>query len=110
MTTRATPVQQPYIRGSLAEKIQSERDAATLAEYQRHKRVTLALATLVDGIRKQLGEAMRKMSYDRSSALLGCEDVEKELAGVAEALREQIISPADNDARKAREAAEGAHR
>jgi len=104
MTMPATPVQQPYVRGSLADRIQRERDAATVAEFQRHKRVELACATLLDGIARHQAEGMRKNVYDRTGATLIFEDVQKEIVAVAEALREQIVSPDENQERKAEEA------
>jgi hypothetical protein len=97
--------QQPYVRGTLADRLQSAREAGTEAEYLRHKRVELACATLLDGIAKHQAEGIQKNVYDRTGATLIFEDVEKEIAAVAEALRGQIVSSADNDARKAAEAA-----
>jgi len=105
LTPTAAPVQQPYVRGSLADRIQNERDAATIAEFQRHKRVELACATLLDGIAKHQGEGMRKNVYDQTGATLIFEDVQKEIVAVAAALREQIVSPDENQERKAAEAA-----
>ena len=104
MSLPVAPLQQPYVRGSLADRIQNERDAATIAEFQRHKRVELACATLLDGIAKHQGEGMRKNVYDRTGATLIFEDVQKEIVAVAAALREQIVSPDENQERKAAEA------
>jgi hypothetical protein len=102
--------QQPYQRGALADRLQSEREAATVVEFNRHKRVELACATLLDGIAKHQAEGMARNVYDRTGATLMFETVHAEIIAVAEALREQILSPADNDARRAREAAEAAGR
>jgi hypothetical protein len=100
----SAPIQQVYKRGDLADRIQSEREAATVQEFQRHKRVELACATLLDGIAKHQGEGMRKNVYDRTGATLIFEDVQKEIVAVADALREQISSPDANEERKRREA------
>jgi ribosomal protein L17 len=67
-------VQQPYIRGSLAERIQLERDAAVAAEWKQVERITRILATTLDAVAAELGKA-REMettiaNYQNSSRVV----------------------------------------
>jgi hypothetical protein len=97
-------VQQPYIRGSLAERIQLERDAAVAAEWKQVERITRILATTLDAVAAELGKAREMITWNRSAAAELVDEQRECVAEVAAQLRTARVNPDRNDERKTSEA------
>jgi hypothetical protein len=98
------PVQQPYVRGSLGERIQLERNAAIEAEWRQIERITRILATTLDAVAAELGKAREMITWNRSAAAELVDEQRECVAEVAAQLRTARVNPDRNDERKASEA------
>jgi hypothetical protein len=103
----ATPAvaQQPYIRGSLAERIQLERNAAIEGEWRQIDRVLRILATTCDAVSAELGKAREMITWNRTAAAELVDEQRQCVMEVAAQLRTARVNPDANEQRKASEAA-----
>jgi hypothetical protein len=103
----SAPMQQPYVRGSFAERIQLERDAAVAAEWNQVERITRILATTLDAVAAELGKAREMITWNRTAAAELLDEQRECVIEVAAQLRTARVNPERNDERKTIDATEG---
>lgn len=106
----AAPEQKSYVRESLPDRIQRERDAAVRVEWAQIDRIGRVVATCLEGTTAELREIAKIMVYDRTTALARLEAMTGVIDEAAMQLRTWRLPPDANVERKGKDAAEAAQR